>query len=125
MDARVVFHLAKYVGKPQPETLYEQIKNGTKRSEWREANLYWFTRLCGPDFCPGGLPGWFPDGSCPSGKNKPLNISSALAVNTAWFVQGYPKGTLPRLEALIFQLFFHSSTRQLEITFGLVRERFI
>jgi len=109
MNDTVVFHLAKYYPKNKKslETLYEQIKNGTKRSEWREANLYWFKWLCGPDFCPGGLPGWSPDG---------------LKVNTAWFVQGYPKGNLPRLEARVYQLFFHSSTRQLEITFGAVHE---
>jgi len=112
----VIFHLAKYAPltpiRPYPhcvKILYEQIKSGEKRSEWREATPYWLRRLC-------------VKGSIVSASDKPVNITGKLKVVRAWFVQGYPKRNLPRLEASIYQLFYHPATQQLEIVFGAVQE---
>ncbi len=55
--------------------LYEAIKDGTKTSEYRDAIDHWTKRL----FKKGDL--------------------SEPKVNRIWLVVGYPKGSLPRLEA--------------------------
>jgi hypothetical protein len=112
----VVFHL-KRVAPLTPvrpyvhcaESLYEQIRNGKKRSEWRDATPYWFKRLC-------------IRGNIVAAVEKPVNITNTLKVSIAWFVQGYPKNNMPRLEASIYQLFYYSETQQLEIRFGNVKE---
>ena len=117
MSNLVVFHLAKYFpprsmqpyDMAHPETLYERIRSGEKKSEWRDATPYWFKRLCFR-------------GTIVAAAEKPMNITGNLKVKKAWFVQGYPKGNLPRLEANITGLVYHSVTQQLEIQFANVME---
>jgi len=49
-------------------------------------------------------------------------LTRYLEPNWAWFVVGYPKGNLPRLEAELIALTLHRNSNQFEITFTNVRE---
>lgn len=53
---------------------------------------------------------------------EPQDLTPFLKVHRAWFVEGYPKGSLPRLEADITGLLYHPSSSQLEIKFTNVKE---
>jgi hypothetical protein len=120
----IIFHLSKQYPPLTPvhpylhcaETLYEQIKKGKKTSEWRDFNKYWLYRLCKPTN-PNVLILFINDNG-----TEPQNITPWLKVHKVWFVQGYPKDTLPRLEADITALLFHSKSTQLEIQFTNVKE---
>lgn len=127
MADKVIFHLAKHFPPlnpawagshelPEPETLYEQIKSGKKRSEWRDFSKYWLYRLCKPTN-PNVLILYINVNG-----TSPQDISSWLKVHRAWLVQGYPKGSLPRLEAAITGLVFHPNSSQLETKFNNVKE---
>ncbi len=98
--------------------LYQQIKDGIKTSEWRytrreDGRLTRYTKLLvterGRDHIlkPGG------------GR---INLFEYIRTNRAWFVVGYPKDNLPRLEADIVGLVYHSDTDQLEIKVSNVEE---
>lgn len=125
----VIFHLAKYFPprtmKPyhmaDPRTLYEKIKDGSKTSEWRDLSKYWVKRLC--------VEGKSLDGKTLVrtadffiGGDKPQDLKEFLKVHRAWFVESYPKDSLPRLEAEITGLVYHPSDSQLEIKFTNVKE---
>ncbi len=45
MTEVVVFHLARHYTSPDLD-LYEAIKSGKKKVEWRQAKSFWFRRLC-------------------------------------------------------------------------------
>lgn len=117
----VIFHLAKHFPPHDPAwalsheledpTLYEQIRNHKKTSEWRDFCKYWLKRLC---IKRSNL--FFVNGT------EPQDLTPFLKVHKAWFVQGYPKGSLPRLEADITGLLYHPSSSQLEIKFSNVKE---
>jgi hypothetical protein len=85
--------------------LYEEIKAGRKTSEFRDATRHWFKRLC--------VPHWI-------GTEQHQDHTKFLKVHRAWFVVGYPKKNLPRLEADITGLFLDAM--QLEIKFTNVTE---
>lgn len=119
MGDTVTFHLAKYAPltpiRPYlhcAEPLYDQIRRGKKTSEWRELGKhgYWLRQLCMK-----GL-------SINVNATDDIDLTLQLKVKKAWFVQGYPKGNLPRLEAEITALVYHPETMQLEIQFANVQE---
>ena len=80
LDSVVLFRLERR-RKVSGETFdpYEEIKEGTITSEWRDATPYWKRRL---------------------------TVDGKLKVNRAWFTVGYPKNNLPRLEADITKLVY-------------------
>lgn len=127
----MIFHLAKHFPPLTPirpylhcaETLYEQIKRGKKASEWRDFSKYWLYRLCKPRN-PNVLILYIDVNG-----TLPQKLDPWLKVHRAWFVEGYPKRNLPRLEADITGLVFHSEAKefpahsqQLEIKFANVKE---
>lgn len=71
---------------------YESIKRGEKTSEWRDSTAYWLNRLIHPQR------------------------------KEAWFVAGYPKNNLPRLEAEIVGMTGHAYNKQIEIKISNVKE---
>jgi hypothetical protein len=93
--------------------LYDEIKSGRKTSEWRNTTNFWCARLIER----GSISQYF-------GWAISHDISHGLKVHKAWFVIGYPKGNLPRLEADIIGLIYHPELKnpQLEIKFANVRE---
>ena len=87
---KVVFHLKRFWN---GRDLREEIKSGKKRIEYRDASIYWLTRLL---------------------KNpKPRR---------AWFVFGYPKNNLPRFEADIISIIPFPFRNQIETHFSNVIE---
>ena len=118
-----IFHLAKYFPprtmKPcdmaHSETLYEQIRTGKKTSEWRDFCRYWIDRLCDWKALDKKVAIMVND-------TLPLDLTNFLKVHRAWFVQGYPKSNLQRLEADITGLVYHPSSSQLELTFTNAKE---
>lgn len=103
---KVIFHLARHFPQSSSleKTLYQQIKEGLKTSEWRDTTAYWIQRLLiGSDY--------------KFYSKKTIDLSRDLKVHTAWFVEGYPKGNVPRLEAEIIGLFYHPDSNQFEIQF--------
>lgn len=122
MTDRIIFHLARYFpprtmlasDMAHPETLYGQIRNGRKTSEWRDCSgsQYWLDRL---------LSHW--KGNLREIVSlKPIDCTTDLKVHKAWFVQAYPKENMPRLEANILALFYHPASMQLEIRFKVTSE---
>lgn len=103
----VIFHLKRiWEGKD----LWEEIKQGRKTSEWREATSYWFKRL-------------LIKGAEPMASPYEIDYHRRFwKVHKAWFVGGYPKANLPRLEAEITGLVYHPDSSQLEIKFTNVKE---
>lgn len=105
----VIFNLKRFWTYPNGKTveLYEEIKSGRKTSEWRDFIPFWVKRLLKQDPTPMIL---FDD-------NFKANLTGGLKVKRAWFVKGYPRGNLPRLEAYVTCLLYHGDTDQLEIQF--------
>lgn len=103
MSEVVVFHLKRFW---EGHDLWEDIKTGKKTSEWRKTSSYWLNRLFRTD------------------NQALLNTNYILVpkVQKAWFVIGYPKGNLPRLEADIIEVFYRVNTGQFEIQFRNVKE---
>jgi len=90
--------------------LYQEIKDGRKTNEWRDASEYWSRILAGEPRSTFDMYGY---GDAHKFTPEP---------SEAWFVVGYPKGNLPRLEADITALIFHRNSDQFEIQFDNVRE---
>jgi len=90
----VTFHLKRFWEYPDGRTvdLYEEIKAGRKTSEFRDWTDYWVDRLYRRT----------------RDKNNPYIPILRPKVKRAWFVVGYPKGNLPRLEADIKNIVVHS-----------------
>lgn len=92
----ILFHLKRFwegqVGSIYIKDLdlYEEIKAGRKTSEWRDNTEYWRSRLCSSLVIPR--------------PHKVFNIAFEQPDMRAWFVVGYPKGNLPRLEATITEV---------------------
>lgn len=84
--------------------LYEEIKAGRKTSEWRDNTPYWRKRLIS------------------SLLTKNPAMDRRFGVVRAWFVCGYPKGNLPRLEATITEVLDVEDSEQLEVKFKNVVE---
>lgn len=87
--------------------LYKEIKAGRKTSEFRDMKQSWIMRLC-------ARANWVVD------SEQRQDLTEFLKVHRAWFVVGYPKRNLPRLEADITGLFLLAM--QLEIKFTNVTE---
>ena len=114
MTDRVIFNLKRHWEiDGMIVDLYDEIKSGRKTNEWRNATSFWCTRLIER----GSTSPYFPWA-------VPHDISHGLKVHKAWFVIGYPKDNLPRLEADITGLIYHPELKssQLEIKFANVRE---
>lgn len=106
MDDIVIFHLNRvWNGKD----LWEEIKHGRKTSEWRDVCKYWLKRL-------------ITRAELQINGTEPEYLAKFLKVHRAWFVVGYPKGNLPRLEVDITELIHHPSSSELEIKFANVKE---
>jgi hypothetical protein len=92
--------------------LYEDIKAGRKTSEWRDLSNYWCQLLTG----------------MPKEKLESTvalvgdNLTELLKVKKAWFVVGYPKNNLPRLEVDIVDLLLSRDSDQFEIRIANVVE---
>jgi hypothetical protein len=97
--------------------LYEEIMSGRKTSEWRETSIFWLRRLLTKRLTLEGL-----SKVLDTHKHGIQNLTPLLRVHTAWFVVGYPRGNVPRLEADITGLLYHLDSRQLETQFTNVRE---
>jgi hypothetical protein len=117
MKDTVIFHLARYSPPgttpssriAHSDTVYERIRRGEKTSEWRDFNPYWQKRLL---LCY----------DLKALSRKPIECTGDLRVHKAWFVQGYPKGNMPRIEAQITGLIYHPAWHQFEIQFKRTRE---
>lgn len=95
---RVIFNLKSFWPPDAPRNqqvrLYEEIKAGRKTCEYRDNKPYWRQRLLG--------------------KRRPTK---------AWFVEGYPKGSLPRLETDITRIKVNETSGKIEIYFANVKEK--
>ena len=78
--------------------LYEEIKAGRKTSEYRDDTEFWRRRLI----------------SFILEKPREGIIDEVVR---AWFVCGYPKGNVPRLEATITEVLDAEDSEQLEVKF--------
>lgn len=126
MKDTVVFHLAKhfpprselqsYFAKEDPRTLYQQFKDGSKTSEWRDFSKYWLYKLCKP-LNPNVLILFINVNG-----TEPQDLTPWLKVHRAWLLQGYPKANLPRLEGDISGVWYHPSSSQLETKVANVQE---
>ena len=120
MSDKIIFHLMR-LWEIKSETtwkiegkivdLYEEIKSGRKTSEWRGASEYWARILTGE-----------PRSSHDYAYGDTHNLTGLLEARKAWFVVGYPKNNLPRLEADIVGLIFHRNSDQFEVKIANVKE---
>jgi hypothetical protein len=132
MSDHITFHLSRYAPAGYPDfrkdiTLYNQIKQGIKPVEYRYIKNgwddYWIKRLFNP------LPYSF------KVHVEDLGLASlgcyvksdVLRYKKAWFVEGYPRNTLPHLETDITGVWIwcHKLSRKLEwlhINFTNVKE---
>ena len=96
---KVIFNLKRYWQiKDETVDLYEEIKAGRKTSEWRIASKHWYSRLLIP----------FEKTAIRYSGDIELfaDFTEYLKVHRAWFVVGYPKRSIPRLEADIIALIY-------------------
>jgi hypothetical protein len=88
--------------------LYQEIKTGKKTVEYRDAVPFWASRL-------------LTSKNVPTAKYR-SSYKNQLKVHRAWFTIGYPKGSVPRLEADITDLIYDPDTKQFEIHIANVEE---
>jgi len=96
---KVIFNLKRFWQfKDEIVNLYEETKAGKKTSEWRIASKYWYSRLLNP----------FDKTTIRYSGDIDLfaDFTEYLKVHRAWFVVGYPKRSIPRLEADIIALIY-------------------
>lgn len=106
---RVIFRLMRWWPPDEPREvqvdLYEEIKAGRKTSEFRDATEYWTRTLF---------------------KKSENGVLYAPKVDRAWFIVGFPKGNVPRLEADVIRIDVHcddyGAGEQYEIKFENVVE---
>ena len=95
---KIIFNLKRFWPPDAPKNrqvrLYEEIKAGRKTCEYRDDKPYWLKRLLG-----------------------------RMRPSKAWFVEGYPKGSLPRLEADITRIVVNEMSRKIEIYFTNIKEK--
>ena len=102
---RIIFNLKRFWQiEGKTVNLYEEIKVGRKTIEYRYCTHFWIKRLIGSN-----------------NSYDPQDLTAYLKVNRAWFVVGYPKRNLPRLEADIVSLRCNNAML-LEIKFANVQE---
>jgi hypothetical protein len=104
----VIFHLKRFW---EGRDLWEEIVKGKKTSEWRDSTEFWHRRLC------------ISGRSHPYSFDRYQDFTDVLKVHKAWFVVGYPKNNLPRLEADITRLIYHPMTSQYQVCITNVKER--
>ncbi len=114
VEKKVIFRLKRnWVIDGKTMDLYEEIKEGRKRIEYRDATFYWGVRL---------LEEPIKIFACRDVYSELADFTSFLKVKRAWFVVGFPKGSLPRLEADITKLEYDPSGAQFRIYFDNVVE---
>lgn len=100
----VIFNLKTMWTYPDGQVvrLYDEIKSGRKTSEWRDFKTFWIRRLLKKtDDIPNIV-------KC-LGSSDTIDLTGGLRVGRAWFVEGFPKNSLPRLEAIITDLLYHDT----------------
>jgi len=122
MENIVIFHLKRiWEGKD----LWEEIKSKRKTSEWRDLTNYWSQRLM-KDHETVFL--FIPTETIEEAEAKgtSIDLTKYLKATKAWFVIGYPKYCVPRLEADITALLAwpakNSAQSQFEIKIANVQE---
>jgi len=122
MENIVIFHLKRIWG---GKDLWEEIKSKRKTSEWRDLTNYWCKRLL-RDYEKVFL--FIPTETIEEAEAKgtSINLTEYLKTTKAWFVIGYPKHCVPRLEADITGLLAwpkkNSAQSQFEIKITNVKE---
>jgi hypothetical protein len=102
----VVFHLKRFW---EGKDLWWEITRRRKTSEWRTFSTHWQERLL---LCE----------NLKALSNEPIDCTKDLKVHKAWFVVGYPKNNLPRIEADIIGLTYHPAPAQFEIKIANAKE---
>jgi len=99
MTDKIMFVLKKYwVIDGKTVNLYEEIRLGRKTVEYRKATKYWQSRLLkNIDWSQVPL-------DLASAERALIDLTEKLKVRKAWFMEGYRKNCLPRLEARITKL---------------------
>jgi len=113
----IIFNLAAHAPEGLPDhfpelTLYEQIKRGVKTSEYRQVTERWQSMLFGDALRVDREP--LREIAC--------ELTKFLRVKKAWFVTGYPKGSLPRLEADIVGIKYWPNEQFFEIMVNNIKE---
>ena len=123
---KLIFHLKRFWevdGKTVD--LYQEIKAGRKTSEWRDMTDYWSKRLI-QDYETVALIISTEDIEECKATGKPMDLTKYLKAKEAWFVVGYPRYCISRLEAKITKLLAwfceHPKQSQYEIQFTEVQE---
>lgn len=113
-EKKVIFRLQRnWVVDGKIVDLYKEIKEGRKTIEYRNATFYWGVRL---------LEEPIKVFACADAYSELADFTSFLKVKCAWFVVGFPKGSLPRLEANITKLEYDPIGSQFRIHFDNVKE---
>lgn len=97
--------------------LHDQIKNGEKTCEWRDATPYWLhllTVLPSSFYLPAG-----------SDVDAGVDLTKHLKVKKAWITFGYPKNSLPRFEIDLTHLTLFPATKQFKLDFVNVKEKMV
>lgn len=104
MSDKIVFVLKKkWLINGKPVNLYEEIKSGRKTVEYRKAGEHWKPRLLkDPKYVTEHLSS-FP--KVIEGMSWLIDVTDQLKSRNAWFMVGFKKRCLPRLEAKISKLF--------------------
>ena len=125
---RVIFHLRKHFNQEEinlfptsakrlsQESIFSHLLYGYKDTEYRDGTKYWFKRLTkylDPDQTNFDL--FFPRWGGDKGSKHVADLTGSLVVHKAWFVEGYPKNNLPRLEAKITGLWYSTMSKKLGI----------
>lgn len=107
MKDYIVFNLKQFWTYPDERTvdLYLEIKERRKTSEWRDATPHWFNLLFGDKAAI----------AMARTRNGIRDLTSLLRTRNARFMVGYPKNSLPRIEAHIAKVFFHPLGKQFQI----------
>lgn len=110
MTNKAIFRLKRnWVIDGKTVDLYEEIKAGRKNIEYRDASPYWLRRLCSK-------------ANFVVDAEELLDLTQYLRVHRTWFIVGFAKGNVPRLEATITKLLLDSKAGQLQIHFQNVEE---
>lgn len=119
MSNKVVFRLKRlWRDNDHVVDLYHQIKSGRKTVEYRDASQYWLKRLCRKVLDVQQMPL-----DLASAKGALIILDFFLKVKRVWFLVGFPKNSVPRLEANITHLHLDPRNSQLHIHFANVEEK--
>jgi len=96
MSDKIVFILKKvWLRNGMHVNLYQEIKTGKKTVEYRKVSEHWKSRLLNDVRFPLRVVGT---------KGALIDLTDKLKARKAWFMVGFKKNCLPRLEARITKL---------------------